>query len=129
MAVLATLVLSLWGALANYSSESDFDSQAQNRDPYMVQGAGDRLAALRQALPDNAVLGYMSDAGGTLATVLYDTAQYSLAPRLLEKSTSADLVLGNFTRPADFAGLGSSYGLKIEHDFGNGVILYRRSRE
>jgi hypothetical protein len=49
-----------------------------------------------------------------------------LAPRLLEKTTNHQQVLGNFTRPADFAAIGRQYGLSLQHDFGNGVVLYRR---
>jgi hypothetical protein len=36
------------------------------------------------------------------------------------------LVLGNFTRPADFAAAGRSQGLRQQQDFGNGVVLFRR---
>jgi hypothetical protein len=53
-------------------------------------------------------------------------AQYVLAPRLIEKGATDDRVIGNFTRPADFAALGQSYRLRLERDFGNGVVLFRK---
>ena len=56
---------------------------------------------------------------------MFLAALYTLAPRLLEKRTDSSQVLGYFTRPADFAVVGSQYNLSIERDFGNGVVLYR----
>ena len=128
-AAAGVLALALWGAIANYDQESAFQSQTRNRDPYLIQASEDRFAGLRQAVPESVVLGFLTDASGTLASVLFGSAQYALAPRLLEMDTKPDLVLGDFSRPADFAGLGGKLGLRIQHDFGNGVILYYRPQE
>ena len=128
-AAAAVLILALWGAIDNYDQESAFQSQTQNRDPYLIQASMDRFAGLRQAIPEDAVLGFMTDASGTLADVLFGSAQYSLAPRLLERDAKPDLVLGDFARGADFTSLGGKYGLSIRQDFGNGVILYYRPKE
>lgn len=126
---LVAAVFAIWGAFNYYDFETAFQNAGQNRDPYMIRAAAERFAGLRQAIPANAVLGYVTDADpGTLATVIFDTAQYSLAPRLLEDGVHRDLVLGNFTRPGDFQAFGARFGLRLERDFGNGVILYRTER-
>jgi hypothetical protein len=123
--ILAALV-SLWSAIAHYGAESEY--QKQNRDPYQLAAQAARLAGVREATPEKTTLGYVTDAepGGVLAAAMFSGAQFVLAPRLLRQDAAQDRVLGNFSRPADFAALGGRSGLGIERDFGNGVILYRR---
>jgi hypothetical protein len=126
--VLATALLSLWGAFSYYDFESSAQGQSQNRDPYMIAAQAERFAALREQVPQNAVLGYLSDAepGTMVASTIFGSAQYALAPRLVHASTSDEWVLGNFTRPVDFERVGAINGLRVERDFGNGVVLYRK---
>jgi hypothetical protein len=88
-----------------------------------------RLEALRPALPARGVVGYLGDPEPTGAGALqhfrrYLLAQYSLAPLLLIESTEPELVVGNFypgAMPAPPA------GFQPVRDFGDGLILYRRS--
>jgi hypothetical protein len=95
-----------------------------------------RFAALRPLLPAHGLVGYLSDpelAGATPrdsnAAALhqfrrYLLAQYALAPALLVKGTEPELVVGNFdpgTTPTAPA------GLRIVRDFGDGLVLLRRS--
>ena len=77
-------------------------------------------------IPADAVLGYLTDAapGSEVSDSMFLAAQYTLAPRLLDKKTNYRQVLGNFTRPADFAAIGRQYGLSLQRDFGNGVVLF-----
>lgn len=119
--------VSLWGVLEYGHFESLY--QRQNRDPYLVAAQFPRFEALRAATPDNAVLGYFTDLepGNVAAESMFNTAQYALAPRILRKDSAHDLVLGNFTKPGDFTGMGSEHGLHMERDFGNGVVLFRRN--
>ena len=79
-------------------------------------------------MPAGAILGYLTDvpAEDNLAATMFFSAQYALAPRLLQKGDSFDAALGDFTRPGDFAALGRQHGLRLERDFGNGVALFRR---
>jgi hypothetical protein len=70
------------------------------------------------------VLGYLTDdepVGGGFVS-----AQFYLAPRLLQESATHDRVLGNFAKPADYAAIGRRHGLRVERDFNNGVVLFRR---
>jgi hypothetical protein len=96
-----------------------------------------RFNRLRAALPPTGVVGYLGDPdpeapptpGGPSPALLhfrrYLLAQYSLAPRLLVENTSPDFVIGNFepgAEPPTPAGFGRPV------DYGNGVVLFRRSQ-
>lgn len=125
-AAAVTALLSLWGVYEYARFESSY--QQQFHDPYKVAAQYSRFEAPQAAVPENAALGYLTDLapGSIVASTMFDGAQYVLAPRLLQQSTAYDLVLGNFSKPADFAALGRQHGLRVEHDFGDGVMLYRR---
>lgn len=88
-----------------------------------------RLEALRPVLPARGVVGYLGDPEPTGPGALqhfrrYLLAQYSLAPLLLIESTEPELVVGNFDpgpTPAPPA------GFQLVRDFGDGLVLFRRS--
>jgi hypothetical protein len=123
--ILLAASLALWGVVEYFGFESSY--QQQYRDPYLIAAQSVRLESFREAVAANAVLGYLTDVelGSVADDAMFQAAQYTLAPRILERKTSDQQVLGNFTRPADFAALGRQHGLSIERDFGNGVVLYR----
>ena len=91
-----------------------------------------RMHDLAAQLPAGEIVGYLSDlptnehAGDTAIHAV----QYVLAPRIvvvdMRYRPSVKWVIGNFGRPGDFARLGQERGLRLFHDFGNGVVLYRR---
>jgi len=118
--------LSLWGAGAYFGFETEY--QKQNPDPYQIAAQTARLAGARAAIPENAVVGYLTDLEpNTVATwSLFSATQYILAPRILKHDAAQDRVLGNFARPADFAARGRQHGLIVDRDFGNGVVLFRK---
>jgi hypothetical protein len=125
-AVTLAALLSLWGSFEYSGLESAY--QQQFRDPYQVAAQFPRFESVQSAIPEKAILGYLTDAvpGSVVGDAMFNGAQFVLAPRVLQKSTALDLVLGNFTKPADFAALGHSQGLRLERDFGNGVVLFRK---
>jgi hypothetical protein len=122
----AAAMLCLWGAIAYFGFEAVFNQQ--NRDPYQTAAQAARLADLRAALPQDAVLGYLTDLepGSVAASASFNIAQYALAPRLLRQDAEQPELFGNFSRPADFAAVGRRHGLRIERDFGAGVVLLRK---
>lgn len=124
--LMAACLVCLWGALEYSAAESEY--QHQNHDPYLVADQATRFAAFESSVPRNAILGYLSDAaaGSVADSTLFTSAAYTLAPRLVERGVDREYVLGNFTRPADFAALGRSHGLRMQQDFGNGVVLFRK---
>ena len=128
--VLVAAVLALWGVLEYFGFEGTY--QEQYRDPYQIAAQSVRLEDFREAVAADGVLGYLTDAdsGSVVSDSMFLAAQYTLAPRLLaketnDKKTNYQQVLGNFTHPGDFAAIGRQYGLSLQRDFGNGVVLYR----
>ena len=96
-----------------------------------------RFDRLRHALPSSGVIGYLGSpdpsapAGnsGPSPALLhfrrYLLAQYTLAPLLLVEDTMQQLVVGNFepgVQPAPPA------GFETAGEFGDGLVLFRRSR-
>jgi hypothetical protein len=125
-AVALAALLSLWGSFEYSGLESAY--QQQFHDPYQITAQFSRLDSVQSAIPEKAILGYLTDAvpGSVVGDAMFNGAQYVLAPRVLQKGTAFELVLGNFTKPADFAAVGRAQGLVLERDFGNGVVLFRR---
>jgi hypothetical protein len=64
------------------------------------------------------------DASSLLDFKRYLLAQYALAPLVLIESTEPDFVIGNLD-----SGKAPSMpaGFRIERDFGDGLVLFRRS--
>ena len=124
--VAAAALLSLWGVVEYFGFETAY--QKQNRDPYQIAAQSVRLEGARASLPDGATIGYLTDLepGSVAASAMFNAAQYVLAPRILKKDREEPQVLGNFSRPADLAAIGRQHGLRIERDFQNGVVLFRK---
>jgi hypothetical protein len=124
--VALAVALSMWGVVEYFGFETAY--QKQSRDPYQVVAQAARLQGLLALVPEDAVLGYVTDLepGSVPALAMFNTAQYTLAPRILRQDTAQTRVLGNFARPADFGALGRQHGLSIERDFQNGIVLFRR---
>ena len=124
--VAISIAICLCGAFLLYGLESD---PQQHQDPYLISDQFGRLGPVLSKVPKDAVLGYLTDAqtGSVLDSALMGGAQYVLAPRLIERGATHDWILGNFTQPANFAAVGQNFGLRLEQDFGNGVVLFRRT--
>jgi len=127
--VTAAALLCVAGAFQYYQFESEY--QRQSPDPYQISAQFLRLAPVEAAVPRAAVMGYLTDAppGSVVDSALIASAEYVLAPRLVIRDTAHDWVLGNFTQPADFAALGRRAGLRVQQDFGNGVVLFRKDTQ
>ncbi len=100
----------------------------------LKSGAGDiarrsdqRFAALKAALPERGIVGYIGEPG-PLALGDYYLTQYALAPLMVDHTPNYPLVIGNFPhliRPD------TPSHLQLEKDFGDGVLLFvtRRSTQ
>jgi hypothetical protein len=93
-----------------------------------------RFQELRTVLPQSGVVGYWGHPelttalpGQGLAHLHFQRfllTQYALAPVLLIEGTEPEFVVGNFDPGAVPP---SPQGLRLVRDFGNGVVLFRRS--
>jgi hypothetical protein len=95
-----------------------------------------RLAPLRERLPRDAVVGYLSDpppvtvsmAEGRLHYKKYLLTRYALAPVLVIRNQQPTLIVGNFNDPSSVA-QAARLGLERLEDFGEGIVLFRRRAE
>jgi len=104
--------------------------------PDQISAYEHRFDRLRRVLPSRGVVGYVghpqltgsSSTEAKAASLLhfrrYLLAQYSLAPLLLIESTEPEFVVGNFEAGAIRP---TPAGFRVMRDFGDGVVLFRRS--
>ncbi len=126
--ILAAGLLAVLGMLV--LAATDATVQNARRDPYMVQAQEDRLAQVIATLPAGAkAVGYVTDAapGSTLDATLFGTAQYTLAPLLVERGRDVEWILGDFSTPAGERAALADSTLHPVRDLGNGVVIFRRS--
>ena len=117
--------LCLYSAVDFYREQNERNSQTP--DPFQAAAQQRRFAPLKEATPPDAKLGYVSDVPPNPAIIL--GAAYALAPRLVVSDASPhQFVLGNFTRPQDYAAFGRARGLEVVQEFPHGVILYKKAR-
>jgi hypothetical protein len=123
-ALVAAALLALWGAIENFQLENRANDL---HDPYMVNDQPRRLTAAMQLVPRTAIVGYISDLPDQPVAwlAIFNSARYTVAPRLLVDGTDHEWVLGNFSKPGDYAAIGREHGVQIVQDFGDGVALYR----
>jgi|SRR5581483_2005470 len=128
IACAAVSVLALWSAINFYGATEE--AVGPNADVYKIGEQAARFHDLAAALPATGVVGYVSDVSTdvVLGGVLFSGAQYTLAPRLVttqKMNPAPEWVVGDFSKPVDFAQFGAARGLVLTRDFGNGVVLYR----
>ncbi len=123
LSVFLAAAIGLWGAL------DLFEALKRNpqRDQYRVEEMLARYEPAAAALPaDVKVIGYVSDQPyeQVRGQVMFFSAQYALAPRLISAKPDQEWVLGNYAQP----GAGAPAGFRLERDLGNGLALYRRAQ-
>jgi len=84
-----------------------------------------RFEDLRAVLPARGIVGYVSDADDTET---YYLAQYCLAPVVVVRDVSRDLIVANAKSPAAIAKLAAANDLAVVRDFHDGVAVLRRNR-
>jgi hypothetical protein len=82
-----------------------------------------RFSALKGALPERGVVGYIGEPG-PLALGDYYLTQYALAPVVVDHSPNHDLVIGNF--PNSLSEDVPS-NLRLKRDYGSGLLLFTTS--
>ena len=131
LVLLVLLALSGSGRTLYHAVEDYRDARAPSSAARLTAGhmsrCKARYQALRLALPDTGVVGYVSDGleGGSFTSLeaLQDffLTQYSLAPVIVQPGARHALVVGNFSRkPSALPG-----HLTLLWDFGDGIVLFR----
>jgi hypothetical protein len=125
----AVALLTLWSTVSFRGATEEL--AGPNADVYKIGDQATRFQELISALPAEGIVGYVSDvpASKTLASVLYSSARYTVAPRLVTDQSvnpAPEWVIGNFSMPLDVVQFGKDRGLTLVRDFGNGAVLYRR---
>ncbi len=93
--------------------------KTSNRE--IARRSDQRFSALKAALPERGVVGYIGEPG-TPALADYYLTQYALAPLVIDHSSNHALVVGNF--PASPALSAPLDDLHLVKDFGDGVLLF-----
>jgi hypothetical protein len=130
--MIGALVVAGLAVLAAFNSYSTSRQLAERPDPYRIAAAERRFAGAMELLPQAAIIGYISDmpVGDSAGSIAYMSAQYGLAPHPLipVERSAGEWAIGNFARPGDFAAFGARLGLTLVRDFGEGVVVYQRSK-
>src|SRR5438128_105309 len=128
--VFLVAIIGLAGTVEHYSSVQDY---ARNyTDSYAIGQQDARFAGLKQALPTDLVIGYVSDLpqSDTRGQSMFFGAQYSLAPHVLVRDASTsryDVIVGNFSKPVDVQEEARKLNAATAQDFGFGVMLFRKA--
>lgn len=120
VAVALLVVSSLFGNLSNLRALLRDVGDAQRNE--QVAHHEKRLEPLKKVLPDRGVVGYASDAVGDEWDRRLYLTQYVLAPLVVVTKPGPRLVVGDFS-DAEAARRGLGAHLRIQEDFGGGVVL------
>ena len=123
----AIAVLCLLVGIQTYRETGDYARATQ--DPYLINAQPERVRGAAALLPPNSVAGYLSDLSydETAGSAAYFGVANALAPRLVVRDADRpQWVIGNFSRPMDFAVVGAAHRLELVRDFGNGIVVFRR---
>ena len=133
------VIVAAVAALLAFNAAMDYyraaEEAAREPDPYRLERQRERFRPVREAIPPEAVVGYLSDLprGEFAARIAFSGAQYALAPRLLvpvDRFPGGGYVIGNYT--VDVAGTDivaraiENHGLEFVRDYGAGLVLYRK---
>ena len=122
--------------LAFFSGLNSYGLSANNAkvsvDSYGAARAQARMAPVIARIPAADRVGYFTDLDpkSPLHASEFLAVQHALAPRqlfLLGSSKPPVWAVGNFSKPQDYAAAGANRGYGLVTDFGNGVVLFRRT--
>jgi hypothetical protein len=81
---------------------------------------------LREILPVNGIVGYISDDQKDENAGRYYIAQYALAPMIVTRSLDQKIIIGNFRTSSPKSEICEKYGLVTVKDYGNGLTIFSR---
>jgi hypothetical protein len=120
-------ILGAWNTAVFLKNTSD---SARAHDPYDIAGEADRVSAVAAALGPVDKVGYIDGPADDdfAGETMYLRVRYLLGPRLVVRGAFTppiDWVVGGFTQPVDLDKFCRDYRLRVVHDYGGGVVLFR----
>jgi hypothetical protein len=89
--------------------------------------ANARWSPVKELLPPSTAVGYVSDATGDSLSREYNLAQTVLAPVIVVLGANQKYVIGCFHASDAAAKISKSRNLTLIKDFGNGVLLFKKT--
>src|ERR687888_75568 len=127
-ACLTMALLSLWNTV-QFGPRSE--PQALPDDPYGIAERHARFAALTAKLGAEKSVGFITNNYDPVwHDALFMGTAYELAPRFVLRNDAArfpEFVVGSFRPPVDPDPIARANGLLTIEDFGDGVVLFRRT--
>jgi hypothetical protein len=88
-----------------------------------------RFKKLREILPAEGAVGYISDEQEDKNDARYQVAQYALAPVIVARSLEQNIIIGNFSDASARPGIYEKGGLVPIRDFGGGLVILTRENK
>src|SRR2546426_121682 len=101
LGLVAAALLSLYSTVDFYGKQ--IERNKAQRDAYQIGAQEQRFETLKHELGGSAVVGYISDVSDSGVLL---SAQHALAPVLLADNAPYQFVVGNFSKPMDYAEFG-----------------------
>ena len=130
---LGVVIMLVVGITSNLEFFQRTDSLIKAGEPYIdgITLWENRLKLLKADLPETGVIGYLADwdvSGQGESSDLeaeYRMTQYALAPVVVARGSDYGIVVGNITVTKFDGDLEEHYGLLLQHEYGNGILLLR----
>ncbi len=113
-------MLSIWGQFADNLKELSPNPSLSTHDSVSLYEQ--RFTEVKRILPEQGVVGYLSDTAADSAE--FYMTQYALSPLIIDKSQPHELVIGNFANRNLDPKMLTYMSLNVRADFGNGVKLF-----
>jgi hypothetical protein len=120
-------ILGVWNTAAFLKNTSESE---RAHDPYDIAREEDRLSSMAAALGPADKVGYIDGPADDdfAAETMFLRVRYLLGPRLVVRGAFTppiEWVVGGFTQPVDLDKFTRDYRLRLVHDYGGGVVLFR----
>jgi hypothetical protein len=122
--LLAPVLMIAFAAASSVTLLRDASVRYVNRSPQIVGVPDAGLTSLRRIVPHGETLGFVTDRSDVEAADkrLYGLS-YSLAPLVVQKTTSRRFVIGDFRSESSIPIALKQYRLHVVEDLGNGFLL------
>lgn len=139
LGLLLSLVIFAFSTALGYLNTQRATWNPRNLTDDPVSNWEARCAELKQALPRNGEIGYLSDwdLPGWQASPSnqsdmdneFRLTQYALSPRVLVRGAGSDLVVGNLTSDGSVGQIEKQFAVHMLHSYGLGIYLFQKDAQ